>query len=575
MDYLDILTKSVGKEKPNKHYDNNVLEAKFYNSVYSGKNQDDILTNYRLKESDNQKAQRKRITKTRTKHVAKQIENILDQLRTLDKAAKVIEGKGKEQDLKDYIYNNNIEKLAFEFVKYYNLTDANAYLVCGVNEHDDIIFTPVECKNIYEPLIINDNLRFLIIDRIDRIDSVNVKSFTLYSENLIIELENSKTKRFTEGEKVSIKTETYFIHQTVTKLCYAFRLGYRKNIATNLETSTSILDSASELFTQLIWEGSELDVIKATHGIVQKFVHAPNCTFQTNEINTETNETTHYQCSEGILIGNGPSKPCTSCKGSGLRIHTSSQDIIYIPEPRDPSNSLALDKLVHIEYIPDSILQFRKDDVKELEEKIVKTVFNSNYLTKETNAKTATGERIDQQGLYSALGMLGTHVSDCFIWMCECIMDIKQISDVTVHHGYSLDLKLDTIESLIDKRGKAVTAGAPIEVIQVIDYAILQKQHVDNPRALDKIAVWEQYRPFADKSENERQSIIATLDRYDPFRILYVYFGSIKSKVTSANDGFFELDTVKQRALIDAEVNAIADQLRTSDVPERIDYSTV
>lgn len=557
MDHLDYLIKTINNNSVSKHKAKNVEDAKFYHAIYSGKDQKDIVNKYRLLESKKQQNQRDRVTISRTKHVSKQIERCFNHLRTLDKSAKVIEGGKDAQKLKDYVYENNIEKIAFEYVSYYNLTDANAFLICNVDEFENIVFSPVKSTNVVDYKIVNDNLVFLIVERQNTVNKKVYKSYSMFTQNEVINLEHEATGKLISDQTKTIKGNRFYVTKVSTKHCYAFRLGYTKNVETDFETCNTILDSASELYKALIWEGSELDVIKLTHGIIQKFAYAQRCNY------TFQDDNGFRACSDGRLDDNST---CPKCKGTGLKIHHSSQDIVFLEEPLDNESRIPLDQQIHVEYIPDSILEYRTNEIENLETKIVKTVFSSNYLTKSEVAVTATEKRIDQQGLYSALGQMGVHVSDCFIWMCETIIDINDWKEIDVSHGYSLDFKLDTVETLIDLRTKASQAGVPIEVIHVIDYAIQSKQHIDNPKAIERIAFWEQFRPFTDKTENEKMQILAGLRPKDPIKILWSYFGYIKQQVIGIHeDAFYSFKFEKQKQIIDDAVQAIIDKIASNE----------
>jgi hypothetical protein len=550
---LDIFIGIIEQKQVSPHRNNNIADAKLYRSIYSGKDQADFITQYRVKESLTQKDQRKRITLTKTKHVAGQIDTCLDLLQTFDKAAKIIEGGNDAIKLKDYIYQNNIEKVCYEHVKYYNLTDANAYLICGKNKYDDIVFTPVRSENVLFSYVVNDNLRYLVIQR----KTNSITSYTMYTNKSILIIEDIRTGSYKSELLKKIGQNNYYVTSIATNKNYAFRLGYKKSVETNFETCDSFLSPASELFKCLMWEGSELDVIKATHGMIQKFAYAQRCNhnFVDNGI--------YKSCQNGMLTNCEKPTTCNNCNGTGLKTHTSSQDIIFIEEPMDGTNSIPLANQIHVEYIPDSILEYRKNELLEIEEKIFKTVFSSNYLTKSETAATATEKRIDQQGLYSALGKLGKQVSECFIWAAECIIDIMEWKDVEVFHGYSLDLKLDTLDTLIEKRTKAQLSGVPIEVINVLDYAILQKQNVDNPKVLEKMAAWEIFKPFSEKTSTEKSSIIAGLQNTDPMKVLWIYFGSIKQQIIGEiGDEFYKFDYEKQKATIDDKVNKIIESIK-------------
>lgn len=522
--------------------------AKFYTALYTGKGQEDILLNYRRSENDIQKKQRQRLTKTRTKHVIGNIENVFDKLRVIDKATINI----KDDKLAKEILDNDVEDKAFEYVKYYNLTDPNAFIVFG-EEDDNYTFKIVKSNQIKDYQYDYDKLKFLWVKS-------GKKDFVEYLPNEV----NYYYKEKREGlEAVTIDDDIFYKESTKTAFPYAFRLGYLKDVETDFATAVGLLEKASELFYTLIWDGSELDIIKATHGVIRTWAYAEKCT------HNYTKEGLHYSCDSGYIKHNGViEKSCAVCNGTGLKIPTSSQDIIYFGEPRGNYNdSVPLDKMVHQLTIDDSILTMRREDLELLEAKIIKTVFNSNYITQNEITKTATEVRIDQEGVVSALGAMGNHVSSLFVWKARCIASYINASAEDIFHGFSMNFSLDTVDSLLNDRKTAIEAGAPKYVIDVIDYSIMKKQHIDNPNFIDRLNVWEQFRPFADKGDNERMGIIAMLPQNHPKRQLYYYFGEVKTEILDKyGDKFYEMKHDKRRELIYQTLQKIIREIEPNTV---------
>lgn len=549
---IEILIDRI-KEGKQSDYQTAIKEQAELNlSFYTGKNQEEILFDYRKLETQEQKSQRKRITIGRTKHVCANIENILDQLQALDSPAINIEGKETEQ-LKALVYENNIESQAFNFVKYYNIIDPNAFLVASIDDFGDVQFDAIESEYIFDFKIKNDKVEYLVLKFKDKKNSSLVR-YRIYLKNKVVFLEQ-------QGKGFLTITDEY-----ETNSCLAYHLGYILNSETQFKTYKSIIDPASELFKQLIWDGSEYDIIKGTHGIVKTFAYAPKCNFR------NTSESGEEYCDGGTLyLGRESKGNCPNCKGSGLRIHTSSQDIIHIEEPLDNSNILSLDKYIHTVHIPESLITFRKEDIKELEDKIIRSVFNSNNITQNEIVKTATELTIDLKGVYSALTKLGNKVSDVFIFMVEAINSLTAKKDIQVFHGYSMELNMDTLEHLLDTRKKAVESGVSNEVVKVIDMNIQKKQHMENPEYLIRFGLWESFKPFKDKREQEKMSILAGLPNDNKYKILSIYWETIKVNVMNKNENFYELSYEEQKELIDAEVDVIREEVKDNLIVPNFD----
>lgn len=566
LDYIDIFKKSIERKKNHSHYDSVTKEAEFNKAMYTGEGQKEILLSYRKNELKEQKDQRERITISRTKHICRKIENIYDELKILDRAAVNIT-KDEDGKLDKKIYELNIENLSFELVKYYNLIDSNAFVVFGVNDYQDIEFKVITSNMVYDYYINSGQLKFLIIKIEEGSGSKKVTNYRMYHETGVIDFKEGKSN---EIETIKADDKLFTVEKYDHGVIYAFQLGWKKNPSTEFKTCSSLIEGASELFKSLIWEGSELDVTKACHGIVKTFAFASTCT------NVVEVEGARIECNDG-KIG---LTDCPKCKGSGLNIHTSNQDIVYFPLPHQGQEiTVSLDKMIHTEHVSPEILNLRQKDIKELEAEIVKTCFNSNFTSKSDVAKTATENLIDLKGMYSALGNLGKQVSECFIWMASCIANSLGMKDVQISHGYALNLKLEDMDALIDQRNRAVDAGVPMEVIKVIDFAIMKKQHVDNPTYLNEFSIWEQFRPLSDKSQEERTSLITAMEESHPTRVLYTYFPQIKKQILSesntdkeGNNNFYKLDYSKQKELIDKTVNDLIEKLPNQQI-NRIEFN--
>jgi hypothetical protein len=570
---LDILNnfiqEGIKRNKPNDLLVKSVEDAEYQRAIYTGEGQKDILLKYRERESVNQKKDRERITISRTKHIAHQIENVLNQLDIMDKPAISIihEKDDVVDDLSKYVYDNNINNLAFKFVKYFNIVDANTYLVCGINKYEDIEFTAITSESVYDFYIVNDVLKWIVFKIERKYKEKIVYDYKLYYDGGILTYQNKNG-----GEATDQTFGDYYVSFTETKRMFAFRLGYIDDSTTNFKTCVSIIDCASVLFKSLIWQGSDLDIDIAKHGIIKQFAYAQRCNYESLD-----DKNGRIYCDNGLLFVNGTSSHenanCPKCNGSGMIMHTSNQDVIKFPMPNEGEQTLKLSDLTHTVFLPESILQSKKQYIAEIKDEIIKTIFNASIVTKDEIAATATEKVIDLQGIYATLNLLGKQVSECFIWMVECIAELKDYEGVEVVHGYTLNLKLESVETLMEKRAKAIQANAPIEIIKAIDLAILQKQHIDSPKFINRYSVWERYRPFADKSDIVAIQILAGLPATNKYKILYNFFGQIKQNIIAEHgDAFFDYDDKKRDALINSEVEKIKAEIEASE-PQRINFA--
>lgn len=505
----------MGEIKKDSHYERRVALAKEYKCYYTGKDQQWILDEYRKNENAEYKAQRKRLTKTHSKHVVAQIENIYDKLRTLDTSAINIKNAPKT---KQFMYDNNLEEIAYQFVKYGNLLDANQGIYFYV-ENDTPVFQVVQSDNIYTMKYQFDKLVYVST-------KVGEKTYEYYP--------NKTVETFNKIETTS----------EATKRPHFFRVGFKKDVETKLETCVGILEPASELFKNLVCDGSELDVIKALHGIVRTDAYADLCT------NKAVRDGKTLTCSNGTLKDDKGTayEKCGACT-KGLKIPTSSQDVHYFQKPFPGQPVQPLGELTKYTTIDQNILDMKRDDLKETANTIIRVVFNSNNVTqKDLVVKTATESKIDYEGVISAIGSMGKVVSEVYMWMGELIADFFEEKEATIFHGFTLDLSEDTLDSLIARRKSA--EGLPKHIIEVLDYAILKKQHIDNPDFVDNLNVWTKFMPFSDLTINERTALISTLPDTDKQKQLYLHFQDVKNRIIEEEEKFYKEKYMAQRKII-------------------------
>lgn len=568
---VEVLLDKIKGKDPNKELKKAVTDAKLYNTFYTCDGIDKIINEYRKAETDPQKLQRNRISIGRTKHLCRNIENVIDQLDIMDKPAiNVISGQKNtenEERVRSWIYNDNINDLAFSYVKFYNMIDANTFIVCR-QDGEDIIFQPVQSGNLFDIKVVNKKIRYVIFRYKREVKSGDstkeVFDYEMYTDDKIIILEDKA------GKKTDPNTNfvSGFIYTEIpTQRMFCFPAGYLFDPTKNNLLKLSILDPASELLKSLTWQGSDLDTDIATHGIYREYAYASKCDFK-SQIDDDTTE-----CSGGYLYKNGinSNQKCHECGGTGMVTHTSGQDVIIFPLPNEGETTMKLSDLSHIVTIDPTIFEFKKTIVEELEKKILHTIFNNGVsLTPSEIQTTATEKVIDLQGLYAFLNQFGKQVSELFIWMCECYCDINQIPDMEFVHGYTLSLKLETVESLAESRKKLIDANAPIEVIKAFDLAILRKQHMDSPQYINRFAAWQYHKPFSDKTDVTAQQILASLPMTNKSKVLYMFWDEIRKNIESKEgDRFYDYNIDKQKDLINIEVMLKIDELK-AELPQRM-----
>ena len=567
MDYHKFIQDAIKRDKPNEGLKKAVEDAKFQRNLYTGKNLDDIITDYRTRESENQKKQRTRIAIGRSKNLIRQIENVFNYLSMLDNPNPDIIHKNEDvrKKLMSWVYNNNIVDYAFKTVKTYGgLIDANAYLVCGTNDEGELEFKVMKAANLYDIVHTNGLSSGVMFVTKRKVDNEEVSDYSLYHDQGIIIYKDRKGQPLSELEKY----DRFYIEEIPTTMKLCFNLGFLNDELNEMPTKLTTIEASSELFRALLQLGADADVVKATHGIIKQFSYTRKCNYRNRSLEN------FVECRNGTIYkDNEPTTSvCPNCHGTGLDIHTSSQDVITFPFPDDPTNIPPLSNLTHVVPVPDGILEFNRQDIKDIRDEILHTTFNSSVITKDNINQTATGEMVDLQGVYATLSVLGKHVSECFIWMVECKCMFEGITEAGILHGYTLSLKLESVETLSAKRKTLIDANAPMEVIRALDLAIVQKQHYDSPAYINRFTIWEQYRPFADKSPQDIQAILAGLPQTNFYKILSNFWGMIKREIEAKHgDKFFDAGDDARKKMISTEVEIIKNELM-KDLPLRTQF---
>ena len=623
----DKLLSLVAANKPHKLYEHNVEYAKKMKAFYTGKDQEEYLLKYKLKEDSSQQKQKIRLTNTRTQYVCHKIDNSLSELNTVDPAVFNInygEDSKKEGDVKDiklrqkYFHEGKpLSDYAFKRIKDLNIVDPNAFIVIekeDVSEQFKGYAFPLEIysheawqyekKNgilqyliakVYEDIkVVVANNEIILQSEYEKIQkeeeairnkkiqtkkvkekTIQREIYTLYGPEVIYRL-----SRLYKGDQMDPKSEVIKIsvdrkEQTFALRTYetnnphnpAMQVGYLQDACS--DAYVSILHGAEQLFLQLMWEVSELQLAKALHGFIQKFVYAPtcnhsrplNCSCKKDSCQTcnGTRNITKEHCNGGHYSHTG--EECSVCKGQGKITHITVQDIVVIRKPETKEQEVVpLSEMVHFVELPIHILEAQEKSVQQLERDIPKAVLNFDLGSKEESKinETATGRILDMRGLYGVLGLLGKAVSH-FIKHATQVQAgyLGKSEGLVVEHNYPLDLRLDTVEDKIQQRKLAVDAGLPTELIQKIDESIMVLQCNSDYTALKSYKAWEKWKPLGSKTMSERMSILAMYEDDHYLKILDSFWDYIKDDIEDELDGkkpFSMLSHTDQKALIDKYV---------------------
>jgi len=253
---------------------------------------------------------------------------------------------------------------------------------------------------------------------------------------------------------------------------------------------------------------------------------------------------------------------CKVCKGKGFEVHTSAQDTIYVPLPRDPAEQLSLDNLITYITPETGLLEFQRAYIEYLTEECMQAVFNSDIFTTDDVATTATEKRIDLDNVYDTLYPLSVQYSRLWTHGVHLIAEITSLDDGLIAVlSFSKDFKFKSKDDYISDRNAAKEAGAPDIILRAIDDEIVQIDTADNPWQYQKYKVIESFDPFSGKSDEEIAQAMVSNTVPLQQRVLYDNYGWIFDSIEIKDPQFYNYKRDKQAQILFAKVDEIIKEL--------------
>lgn len=579
---MDILTNTIryGLRHPN--YNRTVEIADFSKAIMTGQGQDDLIIQYKSRESDAQKQQRIKLTKTLTKYAGNQILKFFKKVRRVDGISKNIETKssnksnlerkinnfGPEQSLSDYL---------FDTLEFYSFYDPNAWIVTerrnvmGVETVEDVQIYPFEVSShqAINYLEEHGNVQWLIVEQLEmdsflkdgKLVSEQISNFYFYAPGFVIHLkeyinniptlsEDQSTIRLeTESQKERKFVQSLYLNGT--NEVPAVQIGAYLDFETKKQTFVTPLEPAKEILEDLINIKSEFDLTKALHTFLQKIAYAPPCQFEDQK----------GSCQDGF-IGGDFEQICPSCNGRGVDVHTTVQDVILIKMPDSKDGFLPLSELVQYVNLPDWLPKFQAEQIEIILKRVSLAVFNTEVFKKPEVAETATAAVLEWDKIYDVLAPFATQYSKIFKKIVRISAQYLGIKDVQLMHKFPADFKLKSVTELLAEYKSAKEAGLSAKILDGIAMDILQKRHSNEPEMVEMIKAENHWKPFADKSSEEVAVILSSRDQLDRDRILWEnydrIFKSIHFDMFQLEAKFFHLLILeKQKEILELKIEEI------------------
>ena len=581
---LEMFIASVSPNAPHRDYQRTVDHARWCYQMVTGDSQKDILVSYKVRETDKQQEQRIRITNSRTQYVSNKVIKLFNEVHRCDDVVESIAyatpndvGLQELTTSLNQFYggkplNNYLDTRFRDLI----FTDPNAYVITEFINDDPINKKPtvypleVSSAEVYDQKYINGTLQYIVTqhpvsyrNKKKSGQDVVSKRFTMYAAGYSFVLQHIPKEavidmvpegytevripyKYDKDKPVSEETFWLATYETKNPVCPATRAGYAYDPTTNGRTVVSPMYPAEKIFTDLIWNKSEYDLSKALHGFYQKFAYTTECKDCDGSGHVTRDDNAHEI-------------QCRKCKGTGKDIHTTVQDVVYIvvPQLQDGQALPPLSNFVHYATIPDSLINKQKEDYITDQKDVFNAIFGANVLDRTEMVETATAKHYDWRAVNNTLSEYADHRSETYKFLVRMTASIMLLGEgLSVQHSYPSDFKLESIQDLIDQRSSALSASAPSAVLSNIDLSILSKQYKDDPEFVVNFKAREKFKPFRDKSKEERSMLVSMLPSNDNERILYIYFERIMDDIFFEFPQFALMKYDKQAAIVKAKVEA-------------------
>lgn len=582
---LQIISPRIIRNTRHEHYARTVDRRKLYHAMLTGDDIEEYLMRFDQREDLAQFKARKKITQQcvspacneAVAHFDKlaRYPNIKKELR-YDTGAERIERL--HEALRLFCNEGDVQEyLAGEFDRR-SLIDPNAFLVLDFGDFDAaagevprVYGVYVDCDNVIDfDYLPNGELDYLFIEQyFDVFDkegnSTQVRDYVGYLGDDMLLCEQIHENRVPTKRGAIIGTlEAGHTSYSIRALnpqagqVQAFRLGYIKDPITNYKTCVSPLDKAETVVMDLNNDKSEYDTTKRFHVFPQKFQFAAPCPGESDMVSCRGGRTPDHQV-------------CSVCKGSGVKIHMSSSDVITLPLPKDKDDYfIKLADMTHYAKPDIEIIKHLREDVESSKLAIKRAIFTAESAVKTDGAlkieDTATKEVIKQDDMSNILLPYGLQRSRAFKFIVYQIAAFNDIRDgLTVLYEYPQSLRLETIEELQEKYAVLVASKASLTLLDDIDAEIGAKRFMDDPDGLKRYNTWRLHRPFRNMASEEIEFIIGAGLVPKWLQVLWGAYDHVMTELENTEKTFYDMQYSKQRELIKAATQLLVTDLEPEE----------
>ena len=539
--------------------------ADFAYATCTGDKLDKYIESVRRRETDQQKAQRIRITKALASVSVEMVKKYYAKLRKTDGVKQenswIPDNESAKSELTavtgNFYGGQNVEEYVFDACEMSTFIDPNMFLAIEPYDVEDennnvreVRTSPLlfESHEIRDYAYHNGQLQILLTEKVKG----NLSTFRLYLAGAIwhfVEFKGKAESRegyntisVTQGGTAITRNFQYKEYTNESKECPAIRLGAYMDGRTMGRTAVTPMEPVRPLMEQLINIGSLHDLTIFLHSFPRRRELVEACDSD--------------ECNGGELL-DGTS--CPKCYGTGDKSINSEQDNIKIrlPEGFRPEDIPDLAKLAHTESADVALLGWQQEKIDWLLKFILYATMTKDAVSMSEVVQTATEVRLNNQSSYDKIHPYAQLVSNVN----------KLINRVTVQyqgnetgffslHQFSDDYQFETEADLLGKLSQAQQTNVPYSYLKRLEAQLVRKQtrSVEEGR---RLIAWQQWQPWPDLSDQMLIMVLLERESTDPERYLKENFVSIQQAVEQKTSGlFYMLDYDKQARLISEEVSA-------------------
>lgn len=433
----------------------------------------------------------------------------------------------------------------------------------------------VYSKDVMDFAYENKILKYLIVRskvpvetiNVDRIEVKYADRFTLYAEDVTMTMTQTELNGewyqtgidYPSGSVITSKNgKTWILIIIKPNLGFtpAIRTGYVEDEYTFGETMIAMIDDAVPILMKMVKANSELDLTMALHAFPQKVQYSKRCD--------------HEGCDDGYLPEGGE---CPVCKGTGVKLITSTQDSLIIKLPKDTKDIIDIKNLIHYVYPPVELVEFQDKYISRLTEWCKEAVYNTEIFSRKEIAETATGKNIDLQNVYDSLYTLAENYSETWRFIVESISKITDMNKgLTAKMIFSKDFKMKSLNDLYNELKIVSDSKADSWVKDQIQDDIARVMYHDNPTEYYKWITKKAFFPFSGKTPQEIALALALPYIPEDVKTLYYNYGwlldMIAMDLEQKKQNFWMMPVSEQYKIIQSYVKKLIPKIEEPEYGE-------